>query len=409
VAGATAAYRLREAGHVPVVFESANEIGGRAQTIRKGGFVFDTGAVGLLGSYNQTRDVASEIGMSDQILTIRPIGSVPRDGELERLDMAKPIRSLLTTGLLSPRSKVVALKIAIQAFRMRESLGYDLVDKVISYDTESVTEYSLRELNEELHDYVTGTLIRGAWLANPAQSSIAQFFWTAWNFTPHMYSLLDGMSSLPIRLLHGVDVRLGTTVLNVDEQRDTVTVTYQDADGQHTRNFDACVIATPPAPAVKIFPQMNPVQKLFYDNAEYSRSVNVHLGLSRKTDHPDLWIMVPERECADITTIFLDHHKAPDRAPQGKGIISVFLRSEWCAANYETDSDTVLDEVVGKLRPWFGDLENRLEETVVQRWENCALKVRPVRRRPRCEGYRRGPGRGRAPRRPGRTRTPLRR
>jgi protoporphyrinogen/coproporphyrinogen III oxidase len=377
VAGATAAYGLEEAGYLPVVFEAADEVGGRTQSVHKGGFIFDTGAVGLLGSYHQTRDVASEIGMSDQILTVKPIGSVPRDGELKRLNMARPLRSFLKTDLLSTRSKFTLLKAAVDVLKLRKSLGYDLVDELVPHDTESVSEYSLRELNGELYEYLTGTLIRGAWLANPEQASIAQFFWTAKNFTPHMYSILGGMQALPTRLLRDLDVRLSTEVLNVDERRDKVTVAYRDTDGQHFEDFDACVIATPPARALAVFPQMGSAQKTFYENAEYSRSVNVHLGLSAKTDHPDLWVMVPERECADITTIFLDHHKAPDRAPEGKGIISVFLRSEWCAANYETDPATVLDEVVGKLRPWFGDLSSRLEETVVHRWQNCAVKVRP--------------------------------
>jgi protoporphyrinogen oxidase len=373
VAGATSAYRLREAGLSPVVFESEDHVGGRARTLRKGGFVFDTGAVGLLGSYNQTKGVAAEIGMADQVLTIKPVGSVPRNGELKRLDMAKPVRSFLATDLISTRSKLKMLKVVVDAVKMRKSIGYDVIDALVPYDTETVSEYSLRDLNHELAEYITGTLIRGAWLAPAEQASIAQFFWTAKHFTPHMYSLLGGMQTLPERLLAGADVRLNTRVLNVEEHAGGVTVTHDGGSEQ----FDACVIATPPKPALTLFEQMNPTQRTFFENARYSRSVNIHLGLSRKTDHPDLYVMVPKAECQDITTIFLDHHKAPDRAPEGKGIISVFLRSEWCAANWETDDATVLNEVTGMLRPWFGDLDDRLEQTVVERWDDCALMVTP--------------------------------
>jgi protoporphyrinogen oxidase len=377
VAGATTAYRLRQAGVSPVVLEAEDHVGGRARTLHKGGFVFDTGAVGLLGSYNQTKEVAAEIGMADQVLTIKPIGSIPRDGQLHRLDMAKPVRSFLASDLISARSKLKMLKVVVDAVKMRKSIGYDVIDELVPYDTETVSEYSLRELNQELAEYITGTLIRGAWLAPSEQASIAQFFWTAKHFTPHMYSLLGGMQALPERLLAGLEVRLGTSVLNVDEHAAGVTVTSDAGDGQTSEEFDACVIAVPPAPALKLFAQMNPTQRTFFEQARYSRSVNVHLGLSRKTDHPDLYVMVPKRECQDITTIFLDHNKAPDRAPAGKGIISVFLRAEWCAANWETDDATVLNEVTGMLRPWFGDLQDRVEQTVVERWENCALMVTP--------------------------------
>ncbi|XAY07350.1 hypothetical protein DSM112329_04231 [Paraconexibacter sp. AEG42_29] len=372
-----AAHELRAQGHHVTVFEANDWIGGRARTVRRNGFMFDTGAVGLLGSYDLTKTVAESVGMGDQVLTIKPIGSVPRDGRLRQLDMGHPLRSFLKTDLLSFRSKLKLWKVAADARKLSSAMDYEQVASLVEHDTESVRDYSLRELNEELYQYLTGTLVRGAWLAPPEGASVAQFFWTAKHFTPHMYSLVGGMDSLPTRLLEGSEVRLNTAVANVERSDAGVVVTYGGDMGEQTDVFDGCVIAAPPRNALELYPQLQGPQRRFFESAEYSQSVNVHLGLSRATAHPEMYVMVPERECADVTTIFLDHHKAPDRAPAGKGIISVFMRAGWCADNWETPDDRVISQVVEHLRPWFGDLEPLLEDVLVQRWENCALMVKP--------------------------------
>lgn len=377
VAGAMAAYRLKAAGINPVVFEAADYIGGRARSLRRGGFTFDTGAVGLLGSYNRTRDVAREIGMADRFLTLRPIGAIPRDGVLRRLDMASPIRSFAGTDLYSLGSKLKLLKVIRDVWRLRHKIDYEQVDALVPHDTETVQQYSLRELNPELYEYLSGALTRGAWLAPAEQASVIQFFWTAKHFTPHMYSLLGGMSSLAERLLSGIEVQLNTSVIGVDEQASQVKLSLHTNAGEWTRSFDACVIAVPPPQALRLFPQMLGPQKQYFEGLEYSRSVNVHLGLSSLQNHPEMYVMVPKRESSDLTTIFLDHIKAPDRAPRGKAMLSVFLRAEWCSERYETPDDQVLLEVLAKLKPYFGDLDSRIEQALVQRWEHCALMVKP--------------------------------
>lgn len=376
-AGAMAAYRLQRAGLKPIVFEGEDVIGGRTKTVRKGGFIFDTGAVGLLGSYTKTRDVALELGMRDQFLTLRPTGAIPKKGQLQYLDMEHPVRSFLTSKLFSPASKLKLLQVVRDVLRLRKELNYEEVATLIPHDVETVQQYSMRKLNAELYEYLSGTLTRGAWLAPAEQASVIQFLWTAKNFTPHMYSLLGGMSTLPARLLEGIEVLTQHRVLQVDEQPGQVRVSYTSAAGQQTRSFDACVVAVPPAVAVSLYPQMRAGSKTFFSQAQYSRSVNVHLGLSRRPDHPELYIMMPKAECPDITTVFLDHLKAPDRAPEGKGMVSVFLRSEWCAERYGAPDQQVLDEVLAKLKPYFGDLGSQLEQTVVQRWEYCAMMVTP--------------------------------
>lgn len=377
VAGAMAAYRLKTAGFEPVVFEAGDYIGGRARTRKEKGFIFDTGAVGLLGSYTRTRDIAREIGMEDRFLTIKPKGAIPKDGVLRYLDMKHPVKSFLTSDLFTLSAKLKLVRVVRDVMRLGQHLNYEQVEALVPHDTETVEQYGRRALNDELYHYLADTLTRGAWLAPSEQASVIQFFWTAKNFTPHMYSLKGGMNALALKLLDGIEVRLNTPVLNVDERADGVQLTYRGAQAEVSESFEACVIATPPAQALPLFPQMVAAQREYFASATYSKSVNVHFAL-RTPPKPDaLYIMVPKRENPDVTTIFQDHLKAPDRAPAGKGMVSVFMRAGWCAENYETDDAKVIDAIAQKLKPYFGDLQAQAEHIVTQRWPQCALLVEP--------------------------------
>ena len=44
MAGLTAAYKLKRAGHTPVVLETNNYVGGRVKSFRRGGYLYDVGA-----------------------------------------------------------------------------------------------------------------------------------------------------------------------------------------------------------------------------------------------------------------------------------------------------------------------------------------------------------------------------
>jgi protoporphyrinogen oxidase len=293
---------------------------------------------------------------------------------LRYLDMKHPIKSFLFSDLYSLGAKLRLARVVRDVARLGQHLNYQDVEALVPYDIETVEQYSRRALTGELYDYLADALTRGAWLAPSEQASVIQFLWTAKNFTPHMYSIMGGMNSLSKRLLEGVEVRLNSQVLSVDEAPGSVQLSYRNTEGERSERFDTCVIAVPPQKALPIFPQMIAEQREYFASTQYSRSVNLHFGLSRKPNEKALYIMVPKRENLDVTTIFLDHIKAPDRAPPGKGVISVFLRAEWCNERFETPDEDVIDEVLGKLRPYFGDLGATVEQ---QRWENCALLVKP--------------------------------
>src|SRR5260221_14055084 len=91
IAGLSAAHRLKQAGLEPVVFETADYVGGRIKSFRRGGFLFDVGAFIYLGSYRESVELMREVGLADRMGSFDAYGAMPRGGKLHFLDFNKPV------------------------------------------------------------------------------------------------------------------------------------------------------------------------------------------------------------------------------------------------------------------------------------------------------------------------------
>jgi oxygen-dependent protoporphyrinogen oxidase len=63
VAGLSAAFRLQQQGCIVTVLEAEDHVGGKTASIRRDGFVLNTGATVLAGSYAAMRTLAEEAGL----------------------------------------------------------------------------------------------------------------------------------------------------------------------------------------------------------------------------------------------------------------------------------------------------------------------------------------------------------
>jgi protoporphyrinogen/coproporphyrinogen III oxidase len=380
IAGVTAAHQLAKARRDPVIFERQNRVGGRVQTIKRGDFTFDIGAFIYLGSYTDAAELIKEVGLGPQMGKFPAYGAMPRDGKLNFLDLAKPVRTVAGTPYISARSKLKLAKLMILLGRRWKDLNYYDAGGVAAIDDATVTEYCQRELNQEILDYIAAVVVRGPWLADPSYASIGLLLWTLKNFfKPYFYGLDDGMDALPKKLAEGKQVKLGAAVSNVTDHGTHVEVTYSENGTERTDSFANCVITTPADDALAIFPQMAGVQRSYYENTDYIASVNTHIALSKRPENPATYIMVSPRENPDLSGCIVDHLKANHRVPPGKGMITVFCRHEWCLEHLDAPDEQILDKVFGFLRPYYGDLQPTLEDYEIGRWR----RVVPIMRKGR--------------------------
>lgn len=371
IAGLSAARRIQQSGGTPVVFESDDRVGGRIKTIRRNDFVFDVGAFIYLGSYAEATQEMRDVGLGPQMHKFDAFGAMPRDGELNFLDLSKPL-GVLRTPYLSVRSKVKLAKLLAFLAKHWKDLNYTDASGVAAIDADTVTTYSRRELNEELFDYVASVVVRGPWLSDPSYASVGQLLWTLKNFfKPYFYGLDDGMDALPRAMAARLDdVRIATPVVNVTDAGGRVEVTYVESGQQRTEEFANAVITTTTGAALNIYPQMSGFAREYYESTEYICSVNCHIALTERPSNPATYIMCSPREQPDLCGVIVDHLKANNRCPDDKGMITTFCRHEWCLDNLDTSDEKVIDAVLGFVKPYYGDLTSKVEDYEIGRWRD---------------------------------------
>lgn len=380
VAGLAAARRIQRAGGTPVVFESEDRVGGRIKTVRRGKYVYDVGAFIYLGSYAEATQEMLEVGLGPQMHKFNAFGAMPRRGELNFLDLSKPL-GLLRTPYLSGRAKLKLGKLLVFLAKHWKDLNYTDASGVAAIDADTVTTYSMRELDQEVLDYVAAVVVRGPWLSDPSYASVGQLLWTMKNFfKPYFYGLDDGMDALPRAMaatLH--DVRVATPVVNVTDTGDRVEVTYAQDGRERTEEFANVVLATTTSTALDIYPQMSGFAREYYENTDYICSVNCHIALSERPSNPATYIMCSPREQPDLCGVIVDHLKANNRCPDEKGMITTFCRHEWCLQNLDTPDEKVIDAVLGFVKPYYGDLTSKVVDFEIGRWRNVVPIMRKGR------------------------------
>ena len=363
-----------------MVFESADYVGGRVKSLRRGDYVFDVGAFIYLGSYVESVALMDKLGLHAQLGRFDAFGAMPRDKQLKFLDFSHPLGTIYKTDYLSTGSKLKLLKLMLLLFRHWKHLNYHDAAGIAAIDTDTVKSYCDRELNGELYDYVASVVVRGPWLTDPADTSICQLLWTMKNFfKPYFYGLSDGMDALPRALAERLDVRLGSPVTAVVDRGTHVCVTRRENSAEIEERFDRCVIATPTPAALGMYPQMHPVQQAFYRNTSYISAVNTHLVLRHRPANPATYIMVSPRENSALCGVIVDHKKAAGRVPDGMGMLTIFCSDAWSKANLDADDDVILRKAIEFLRPYYGDLTDEVVDHEIGRWPVVVPKMKQGR------------------------------
>jgi oxygen-dependent protoporphyrinogen oxidase len=373
--GLTAAWRLRGAGLDVKVFEKGDTVGGRTLTIRKAGFVFDVGAITMLPTYTRTCALIEELGIASRLHKVTPVIGIPRGGRIHRLDLSRPLRSLIGTKLISTGAKLKLLKLLPALIRAWPKATYETMSTLIEWDRETIADYVRREFGEEVNEYIAGPIIRGNTLNSTDCAPAGELLWMLRQYAaPYLFGFDNGINFLAETLGARLPLQCGVEIIAVDERPDEVILRGRGADGQFRESFDAVVLALPPNALAPLAPNLSARQRAFLESIVPLRSVNLHVGLRQTPNTTETFILPPKSEHPILTTIVMDHLKAPGRAPSGKGVVSFFVSDHWSNANYEMSDSQVLADILEMARPFVGDLRPDVEAFVVKRWPYAIIK-----------------------------------
>jgi oxygen-dependent protoporphyrinogen oxidase len=248
VAGCAAAFALNRAGHDVCLYERSSSLGGRALTWRDGGRIVDSGAGFFTSFYPTLFDVLHAVGMSADVIELDRRTVFVKHGIAAPLALGS-LRSFAAYRWLSWRDKlrVAAHTLAVTARYRR----LDVADPrtLVAIDDRSIAADARRRLGDGGYHHLVRPGVESFWYFSCDDASRALYLALyARAADARFFTLRNGMDSLCLRLMAGVEHRTGADVTALSQSGRGVTVHGVDADAP----FDAVVVATPAGEAAKL-------------------------------------------------------------------------------------------------------------------------------------------------------------
>jgi len=379
-AGLTAGYRLRQAGWNVTVYEAANHLGGRVETIVRQGYRADTGATAIAARYPLYMQLVQELGL--ETVWTSPYLGIYRQGRIRLLRLDRLIRSALATDLLSTSTKIRLFRVAgeVVVAKLRGMLSYDDLSKAAALDDESARDYFVRVAGAEADAYFGEPLTRALLLANSSQVSRVELMSGIANAVAGRLAALVGGQAALIEALarRAGDLRLETTVTRVVDTGSGVTVSCIDSRGiLSSQSFDACVVACPLPRAKNICPQYTSELERLDDRLKFTKGINVIIGTARTPSTPAFLVQFPSAEDREIAMIVIENNKAPDRAPAGHGLLTVSWEMAAAAAWADRADEVLVERSLQSVCRLFPELRGTVDFTYVRRWPIALPHTRP--------------------------------
>jgi protoporphyrinogen/coproporphyrinogen III oxidase len=377
IAGLTTAHELRRAGLTVRVFEERGHVGGRMHSFRRDGYTIDEGAEQIPEQgYRATWELLRRLGV--------PMSEVPRIGSsigIWRGGRAHPgvaqTSAVLSGAGLSPRARLDLVRFLVSAGRCRRAFDGDHPERT-PLAAATVREFAQR-YHPDLHDY----------LLQPLAGSF--FGWdTARSAAAPMVSLLlevghpatwrtyrDGMDLLARRLAEGLDIATGATVHQVVADRDAARVSVDDTVVT-ARSVVLCV----PAPIAARLHVNAPRDEMAYLRAcTFTPTLKVscllHRPLAPKSSRPLYVLLTPQAEESVLSGIIVDHVKNPQRAPAGKGLLTLMANARSIPDLMRAPEQQVIDHLVDAARRYVPGLDSAVDRSFVHRFAHGLPEATP--------------------------------
>jgi phytoene dehydrogenase-like protein len=346
LAGLVAARRLADAGAKVTVYEEREEVGGRVRSVHDDGFTYDVGFQVLFTAYPAAK---RELDMDALDLRyFSPGATIARPGH--RSTLSDPLR---VPGEAVPTllNRDVRTTDKLRLFALQRELARKDEREIFAGEDTTIRAYLAdRGFSTGFVENFAAPFYGGITLDRGLESSSAVFEYTYKMLSEGRIAVpAGGMGAIPEQLADrargaGVRIELGTRV----ESLEGGTLDL----GGETVSPDAAVVATNPKEASRLTGVGTPEEAhgcvTQYLSVEGDRELDTdrRILLNADDDRPNT--------VAPMSTV------APEYAPGDRGLLSATFLEESDPDLYETDPESLAEEVRRALRSWYP--EHRFED-----------------------------------------------
>ncbi|WP_426402890.1 protoporphyrinogen/coproporphyrinogen oxidase [Streptomyces sp. R-07] len=375
LAGLAAAHELRRNGHEVCVFEAADAPGGRMRSLRRDGYVIDTGAEQISAQgYRATWQLVRRAGLTpDDVPRIGRPMAVWRDGRPHN-GVGEP-RAVLTGAGLVPAARPSLARFLGWSGRHRAALDHDHPeDTPLGADTVAA---AARRYHPDLHDHLFQPLTAAffGWDAERSAAAPLVGLLLAVGPVSAWRTYRGGMDLLATRLAAGLQVRYGHQVEEVTDHGDHARLTFDGA----TLTARAVVLAVPAPVALRLTGGADPADSGYPAASTYRPMYKVSCALDRPLAPRggSYALLTPACEEPLLSCVIADHIKCPDRAPAGRGLVSLLASPRRIPELVEAGEDEAARLLVAAAERYVPGLGAALTATHVHHWPQAMPEITP--------------------------------
>jgi oxygen-dependent protoporphyrinogen oxidase len=314
IAGLTAAYQLKKAGHDVLVLDQNNYVGGRMANVDWEGFQVDIGAKFVTTADKSLTGMVDEMGLTDKLvkseegLTI----TIYRDGKLHSANFLS-IPSYFGWSGVSLKARLAMVKLAPYFLKAGKLENVYHLERAKGPDLDVTFEQFFKEkINEEMFEYwavpmfETMCAYKGGDVSQKAFVALMSSYMNADSIT-----LKEGIGVLPNALARHLNVELTARVSKVVMLPDGsgVKATYTSSGNTKTVDADRLVMAVPGNHVQPLLEDPRPAWLEFFPKVAYSTgAMHYHIA---ETDYqpPVRATFVPRSTKMAINCITFDKFK----------------------------------------------------------------------------------------------------
>ena len=328
-AGCAAAHHLHQHGLSPILLEADEHIGGRTRSMRKEGFVLDTGAGFVTNFYPRLFKIARENNWTPLIQKMNRISGLYRHGTTANLNIGSAI-SFARFPFLNVVEKMKMASWTLGCTLKKSSLDLALPQTLTALDTMSIEEYAHTKLTQNIYHALIRPGIEPFWYFSCAQASAALLVGlTSQAAGASFYSLPQGIDQITHKLTENINIKTKTRVEKIHPHNNQFRVVYQNQDSSSYIDAEAVIIATTATVAQQLLHEslhlLHPQQQEFLKTQKYAANIHACFRIKTQNSPPAAGSIFP---CDDKnrTLAALSFHRAKHQDyKREEELVSIYL------------------------------------------------------------------------------------